>query len=95
MLVGNGHTWLIGCGSVARLLPARPACGTQRRGRGRGLPRAGRKTRAGRGGLAFHACGRPRRRRSQDNVGEPVPVRRTGTLCRYQPAPGGPARWHT
>ena len=20
---------------------------------------------------------------------------RTGTLCRYQPAPGGPARWHT
>jgi hypothetical protein len=20
---------------------------------------------------------------------------RTGTVCRYQPAPGGPARWHT
>ena len=20
---------------------------------------------------------------------------RTGTMCRYQPAPGGPDRWHT
>ena len=20
---------------------------------------------------------------------------RTGTVCRYEPAPGGPARWHT
>jgi hypothetical protein len=23
------------------------------------------------------------------------PIIRTGTLCRYQPAPGGPARWRT
>jgi LmbE family N-acetylglucosaminyl deacetylase len=73
VLVGNKHTWLIRCGSAARLLSAHPASCTGARGAG------GPSTRPpeDKDPAAEEwppAAGPPRRRRSQDNVGEPVPV---------------------
>ena len=74
MFVGNGHASLIRCGSAARLRPARPASGPGARGAGGVFDAPAGRPDVVAEDSAVTLLGLPRRRRSEEEVGEPVPV---------------------